>query len=70
MAAAIFETRNQVQEYLLALVRELNVSLEDPAVAAELDRRDELKRFREKFAVPTVGELLEEGDRDAGMYYI
>ena len=67
-AATYFETRDQVQDYLLTLVEELGVNLEDPAMATELDRRDELKSFRERFEVPAIGELLEESHRDPGIF--
>lgn len=62
-----FETREEVQSYLLSLEGDLSVPLEDPAVAAELDRRDKLASFRERFEVPSIGELLDEGDRDPGI---
>ena len=64
---AFFETREQVQSFLQSLAGELNVPLEDPAIASKLDARDSLASFRTRFEVPTIGELLDEDDRDSGI---
>ena len=52
-------SRDEVQAYLWGLSKELGVPITDPAYAAALDSRDPLARFRDKFCVPSVGELLE-----------
>ena len=57
-------TREEVQSYLRGVAAEMGVSLEDPKVAEELDRRDQLAAFRKKFALPKIGQLLDEGERD------
>ena len=60
-------TREEVQGYITGLAGELGVSLDDGGVAAELDRRDQLAKFRHQFHYPTVGELLEkEGSGGCG----
>ena len=59
-------TRDAIQSYLRGLAAELGVSLGDPRLAAELDKRDKLAEFRSKFHVPTISDFLEEGDRAEG----
>lgn len=59
-------TREEIQSYLHGVADEVGVALNSPAVAQELDRRDQLAGFRAKFAVPTIGELLEEHERATG----
>jgi hypothetical protein len=55
-------TRDEVQLYLTTLSKELEIPSTDPQFAAELDSRDQLKRFRGKFSIPLVGDLLEGRD--------
>ena len=55
-------TREEVQGYITGLADQLGVSLDDGEIAAELDKRDQLARFRSQFHYPTVGELLEKED--------
>ncbi len=57
-------TREEVQSFLRGVAAEVGVALEDSRVAEELDRRDELAPFRKKFSLPTIGQLLEESERD------
>ena len=59
-------TRDAIQSYLRGLAAELGVSLGDPRLAAELDKRDKLAEFRSKFHVPIISDFLEEGDRAEG----
>ena len=58
-------TREEVQSFLQSVAAEVGVALEDSRVAEELDKRDELAPFRKKFSFPTIGQLLEESERDA-----
>ena len=51
--------REEVQAYLRDLSSELGLQLCDLQFAAALDSRDQLRRFREEFHVPKIGELLE-----------
>ena len=66
MSLPDLRTRHDIQSYLLGVAKELGVALEKAEVAAELDRRDQLARFREEFNVPTIGELLDENEREKG----
>ena len=50
-------TREDVQCYITRLAEELGVSLNDSRLAEELDKRDQLAKFRSQFHIPTVGEL-------------
>ena len=50
-------TREDIQTYLTSLAGELGMALDDEQLAVELDRRDQLARFRSQFHVPTVGQL-------------
>ena len=59
--------REDVQSYLLDTARCLGVELDDEALAVDLDRRDVLADFRSYFHVPTIGQLVSEGDRSPGM---
>lgn len=59
-----------MQEYLDAVARNLGSPLESRAVASELDMRDPLADFRGRFEVPTIGELLDEEERDPGMLQV
>ena len=59
--AGRFHSREEVQGHLRQLAGELKLALTDPQFAAALDARDELAHFREKFHIPLIGELLEEG---------
>lgn len=65
MALPQLATREEIQSYLTGVAAEVGVALEDPRVAEELDKRDELAAFRKKFALPTIGQMLEEEQRDA-----
>ena len=51
-------TREDVQSYLTGLAGDLGVALDDEQLAAELDKRDQLAKFRNQFHIPTVGILL------------
>lgn len=57
-------TRGEIQSYLRSVADEVGMSLHSPRVAEELDRRDQLANFRGKFALPTIGQLLDEAERD------
>ncbi len=59
-------SREEVQGYLNAVAKKIGLPLESLAVASELDKRDPLARFRGNFEVPTIGDLLEEEERDPG----
>ena len=59
--------REEVQAYLRDLSSELGLQLCDPQFAAALDSRDQLRRFREEFHVPKIGELLEGRAKAEGM---
>ena len=52
-------TRDAVHSYLHRLVLQLGTDLADPWVAHELDHKDKLVGFREKFHVPKISEVLE-----------
>lgn len=58
------KSREELQTYLRGVAEERGVSLESAEVAQELDRRDQLATFRKKFAIPTIGQLLDEDERD------
>ena len=57
--ASSFHTREEVQGHLRQLAGELGLALTDSQFAAALDARDELARFRAKFHIPLIGDLLE-----------
>lgn len=57
-------TRDEIQTYLKGVAKEMDMALDSPKVAEELDKRDQLSEFRKKFSVPTIGQLLEESQRD------
>ena len=59
-------TREAIQSYLRGLAAELGVSLGDPRLAAELDKRDKLAEFRSKFHVPIISDFLEKEERAEG----
>ena len=52
------KTREEVQSYLTGLAGELGVALDNRQLAAELDRRDQLAKFRSQFHIPTVGSIV------------
>ena len=57
-------SRGEVQGYLKSVAEEVGMALESSEVAAELDRRDQLAAFRDKFHIPTIGQLLERDETD------
>ena len=58
MAAEInFQTRDEVQSYLRSVSIELGLSITDPGYAAALDSRDHLACMRQRFHVPSIGDL-------------
>ena len=59
-------TREAIQSYLRELAAELGVSLGDPRLAAELDKRDKLAEIRSKFHIPIISDFLEEEERAEG----
>ena len=59
-------TREAIHGYLHGLALQLGKDLVDPGVAHELDQKDKLAGFREKFHVPKISELLEEDERAKG----
>ena len=59
-------TREAIQSYLRGLAAELGMSLGDPRLAAELDKRDKLAEFRSKFHVPIISDFLEKEERAEG----
>jgi hypothetical protein len=61
-------TREDIQTYLSRVAKEVGVALDSPEVAEVLDRRDQLAGFRGKFELPTIGQLLEEHERDASKW--
>ena len=61
------QTRESIQDYLLGLAKEMGVSLDDVQFAAELDKRDKLAGFRNKFHIPTIGGVCEEDKRAKGV---
>ena len=52
-------TREEIHGYLKDLSSQLGLSLSDPHFAVALDSRDQLKKLREEFNIPKIGELLE-----------
>ena len=52
-------TREEIHGYLKDLSSQLGLSLSDPQFAVALDSRDQLKKLREEFNIPKIGELLE-----------
>ena len=60
-------SRGEIQSYLKTVEKEVGGALSSPHVAAELDKRDQLAGFREKFEVPKIGKLLDENERDKGV---
>ena len=61
------KTRDSLRGYLKGLALEIGVrSLTDPQFAEELDRRDELAKFRDEFHVPVISELLSEDEIAGG----
>lgn len=52
-------TRDAIHGYIHGIAEQLGVKEDDDAVAAELDRRDALARFRNSFHVPSVDQILE-----------
>ena len=63
-------TRDEVQSYLRRLAAEKNLKLTDPEFAATLDSLDQLSKFREKFFIPKIGELLKGREISNGIYSI
>lgn len=63
-------TREEIQTFLLGVAKEVGVALDSSEVAEELDRRDQLAEFRGKFELPTIGQLLDEHERDASKHTI
>ena len=61
------KSKKEVQEYLRTVSREVGAEITDPKYAQELDSRDQLSGFREKFRVPKIGELLEGSEKADGM---
>ena len=59
-------TRDAIRGYLRGLAQQLGVKEEDEWLARELDRRDQLAHLRTSFHIPTIGDLLDEKERDAG----
>ena len=59
-------TREAIQSYLRELAAELGVSLGDPRLAAELDKRDKLAEIRSKFHIPIISDFLEEEEKAEG----
>lgn len=60
-------TRDAIHGYIHGIAEQLGVKVDDDAVAAELDGRDALARFRNSFHVPSVDQILErEQTSDAG----
>lgn len=52
-------TREAIQGYLRGISMEMGMSLSDPRLAAELDKRDKLAEFRDKFHVPIISDYME-----------
>ena len=52
-------TREAIQGYLRGISMEMGVSLSDPRLAAELDKRDKLAEFRDKFHIPIISDYME-----------
>ena len=61
------DSREAIQGYITTLAEKEGVALDDPKLAAELDKRDKLVSFRSKFHVPTVGELLGGDEAENGV---
>lgn len=57
-------TREEIQLYLRGVAESMGVALDSSKVAEELDKRDQLAEFRRKFQLPTIGQLLDENERD------
>ena len=60
-------SRDDIQRYLRHAAQSIGVALDSDAVAAELDRRDPVAHLRSCFNVPTVDQLMSEGERSPGM---
>lgn len=59
-------TRDAIQGYLRGVAQLLGVKEDDDAVAAELDQRDCLAHLRNSFHIPSLGQLLNEAEKDPG----
>lgn len=62
-------TREEIQLYLRGVAESMGVALDSSKVAEELDKRDQLAEFRRKFQLPTIGQLLDENERDESESY-
>ena len=52
-------TRQDVQAYITGLAGEVGANLDDRQLATELDKRDQLAKFRSQFYIPKVGDVRE-----------
>ena len=59
-------TREAIQGYLRGLAQQLGVKQADEWLARELDGRDQLSHLRGSFNYPTIGDMLDEEERDSG----
>jgi len=59
-------TREAIQGYLRGLAQQLGVKQADEWLARELDGRDQLSHLRSSFNYPTIGDMLDEEERDSG----
>ena len=59
-------SKEDVQGYLRSTAESLGVEIDSDTLAAELDRRDPVAHLRTFFNIPSVGQLLAEGERSAG----
>ena len=66
------KTRDEIQRYIVGVAEEMGVTIASDQLATELDRRDGLADYRDKFEIPTIGQLLDEDERakDEGMIII
>ena len=60
-------TKDAIRGYFHGLAQQLGVKWDDEKLARELDLRDELAHLRTSFHVPTIGDLLDEEQRDPGI---
>lgn len=59
-------TREAIQGYLRGLAQQLGVKEADEWLARELDSRDQLSHLRGSFNMPTIGDMLDEEERESG----
>ena len=60
MSLPLLKTRDSLHGYLHGIAMEIGVPITDRQFAEELDRRDELAGFRDRFYIPFISDLLDQ----------